>query len=167
MTPIHFGTRRSFWLLRALGAFAFVAVGAYVLRGDPAGAKWWLGIVTVIFGGVGAVVGIVQGSRRGPRLTIDDDGVHDRMLGMGTIAWGDITGVEPYGVAGQPFIGLTLRDPTRYLARASGFKRFLARLNGGPGMPGISLNLVGLDADPMQVVELILSRGESSRHPPY
>jgi len=118
----------------------------------------WVGIVGVIFFGAATVVGIVQGARRGPRLTLDAHGVHDRTLGVGVIEWSDITNAEPYGVARQPFVALHVRDASKYLARASGLKRFLARLNRRSGLTPFSVNLVGLDADPWHVAQLIMSR---------
>jgi hypothetical protein len=39
----------------------------------------------------------------------------------------------------------------------------LARLNRGSGLSPFSVNLVGLDADPMQVAELIMSRCMANR----
>jgi hypothetical protein len=167
MNPVHYPTKRSFWFLRAAGAIAFAAFCAtIILRREPGSGGWWLGLGGLTFFGFGAIVGIVQGARRGPRLTLDEQGVHDRTLGVGVIAWSDIVSAQPYGVAKQPFIGLELRDPAKYLARASTFKRLLARLNGGGGMPALSVNLAGLDADPMEVAELIMSRCMDNDLPP-
>ena len=157
MNPIHFDTKRSFWLLRALGAVALGAVCTMFLRAGLGSLTGWMGLVGLIFFGAGAVVGIVQGLRRGPRLTLDATGVHDRTLGVGVIPWSDIEGAEPYGVANQPFVGLHLREPAKYLARASRMKRLLARLNAGSGLPPFSVNLVGLDADPRKVAWMIMS----------
>ena len=165
MTPIHYSTKRSFWLLRAAGAIAFAALCATFMRGVVGSAGWWLGLAALTFFGIGAVVGLVEGTRRGPRLTLDETGVHDRSLGVGVIEWADIVSAEPYGVAKKPFIGLELRDPAKYIARASTFKRLLARLNSGSGMPAFSVNLVGLDADPMEVANLIMSRCVSGAPP--
>ena len=157
MNPIHFGTKRSFWLIRALGSLGLAAAGVAMATTGRGSAVVWMGVAAVVFFGVGAVVGIVQGTRRGPRLTLDADGVHDRTLGVGVIAWPDIAGVAPYLVAQKPFVGLHLREPAKYVARASGLKQLLVRLNAGSGMPPFSLNLAGLDADPTQVVELLAS----------
>lgn len=158
MNTIHFGTDRRFWLSRGLGAILMAAIGGAMIV-----AEGWrstagvLGIVGVLFFGIAAVVGLWQGARRGPRLTLDEEGVQDRTLKVGVIAWADIVGVEPYAVADQPFVGLRLRDPSKYLERTSGMWRILAWLNSGSGFP-LSLNLVGLDADPSRVLNLILAR---------
>jgi hypothetical protein len=154
MTTIHFRVNRRFWLSRALGAIIMAVVCLLFVRYGLQSAVGWFGIVGALFFGIGAAVGLKEGTRRGPRLTLDDEGIHDRSLRVGVIAWSDIIGIEPYGVAGQPFIGLCLRDPSKYLARASGMGLLLARLNAGSGFP-LSVNLVGLKADPLQVVDMI------------
>src|SRR6476660_6359154 len=104
MTPLHFGTKRRFWLTRALGGLGMAMVAAMMARAGAGSLTGWVGIAGVIFFGVGAIVGVVQGTRRGPRLTLDAHGVHDRTLGVGVIAWSDIMNAEPYGVARQPFV---------------------------------------------------------------
>jgi hypothetical protein len=160
MTPLHFGTKRGFWLSRAAGGLFMAAAAAMMARAGAGTTVGWIGIVGVIFFGAGTVVGLVQGVRRGPRLTLDSNGVHDRTLGVGVIEWSDITNAEPYGVARQPFVALHLRDSSKYLARASTFKRFLARLNRRSGLSPFSVNLVGLDADPWYVAQLIVSSAQ-------
>jgi hypothetical protein len=155
MTPVHFDTKRSFWLLRGFGSLGMAAAAAVMATRGLGTAVGWFGLLGVTFFGVGAVVGLLEGMRRGPRLTLDAQGVNDRTLGVGVIAWSDIAGTSPYAVAKKPFVGLHLREPAKYVARASLLKRMLARLNAGSGMPPFSVNLVGLDADPGQVVNLI------------
>jgi hypothetical protein len=104
--------------------------------------------------------------RRGPRLTLDAQGVHDRSLGVGVIAWDDIVSVEPYWVAGKnPFIALQLRDGAKYLARGSRTTRVLSRLNAAATFPSLSLNLVGVDADPVRVAELIMAQCDPAARP--
>lgn len=162
MNTIHFGINHRFWLWRGLGAIPMAAIGGamFVSEGWQSTAGWF-GIVGVLFFGIAPVVGIWQGTRRGPRLTLDEEGVRDRTLKVGVIAWSDIAGVEPYKIAGQSFVGLHLSDPSKYLERTSGIWRMLAWVNSGSGFP-LSLNLVGLDADPSRVLDLIIA--ERMRH---
>src|SRR3954471_9401126 len=162
MNPIHFATNRRFWLVRALGAVVMTAAAVAMARAGLGTAVGWTGIIGVVFFGVGAVICLIQGMRVGPRLTLDAEGVHDRALGVGVIAWSDITSTAPYWVAKMPFIGLHLREPAKYVARASAFKRMLARINSGSGMPAFSLNLPGVDADPTYVAELVTRRRRKS-----
>src|SRR4029079_3362384 len=99
MTPVHFGTKRSFWLKRAVGGLFMAALSVMMARSGSGTAVGWMGIAGAIFFGAAAVVGIIQGARRGPRLPLDAQGIHDRTLGVGVIDWSDITNAEPYGVA--------------------------------------------------------------------
>jgi hypothetical protein len=157
MNTIHFGTNRRFWLWRGLGAIPMAAIsGAMFVTQGWRSVMGWFGIFGVLFFGIAAVVGIWQGTRRRPRLTLDAEGVQDRTLKVGVIAWADIVGVEPYEVAGEPFVGLCLRDPSKYTERTSGMWRMLTWVNSGSGFP-LSVNLVGLDADPSRVLDLIIA----------
>ena len=170
MTPIHFGTKRRFWLMRAAGGLGMAAISGMMARAAWASVGLWspqggLGLVGVTFFGVGAVVGIIEGTRRGPRLTLDAQGIHDRTLRVGVIEWADIVGAMPYGVARQPFVGLELRDPAKYVARTSPLMRLLVRVHRASGMPPFSVNLVGLDADPAMVAELIMAKCATDEPP--
>jgi hypothetical protein len=162
MTPIHFETQRGFWLLRALGAAGMATIGAiWVVKAGLGSFQGWFSMLVLAFGGVGAVVGIREGTRRGPRLTLDERGLHDRSLGVGVIEWSDITRASPYWMAKKPFVALELRDPAKYVARASRFKQLLARQAVANGLPPFSVNLVGVNADATKVAELIMSRRRS------
>ena len=166
MNPVQIDTKRSFWLLRAAGSVVMAALSFFFLRASLGSFVGWFGLLGLTFFGIGAVVGILQGVRRGPRITLDATGVHDRTLGVGVIPWSDIARVEPYGVAQQGFVGLHLHDAAPYLARASVLKRLLARLNAGSGLPAFSVNLAGVDANPAQVAGLIMQMHAESRRPP-
>lgn len=158
-------TKRSFWLLRGAGSVVIAVVGIYSLRPGLGSFAGWFALICVAFGAIGAIVGLGHGLRRGPRITLDATGVHDRTLGVGVIPWSDIARVEPYGVAQQGFVGLHLHDAAPYLARASVVKRLLARLNAGSGFPPFSVNLAGVDADPHDVARTIV-RMHAERHRP-
>ena len=167
MKPVHIETKRSFWLLRGVGSVVLAAVSiVLLLRAVPGTLVWWVSVVAAIFFVMGAIVGIAQGMRRGPRITLDATGVHDRTLGVGVIPWSDIARVEPYGVAQQGFVGLHLHDAAPYLARASMLKRMLARLNRGSGFPPFSVNLAGVDAEPGWVASMIIGMHEDNQRPP-
>ena len=166
MNPVHVNTKRSFWLLRAAGSAVIGAVAIFSLRAGLGSFVGWFSLLCLAFGGIGTAVGLIHGLRRGPRITLDTTGVHDRTLGVGVIPWSDIARVEPYGVAQQGFVGLHLHDAAPYLARASVVKRLLARLNAGSGFPAFSVNLAGVDADPQQVAKTIVRMHAESHRPP-
>ena len=161
---MDFGVKRSFWLWRGAGSFVFVAISTLMLSrtGTPGQPGAWLGIAGLLFFGTALVVCLIQGFRRGPRLTLDAVGVHDRTLGVGVIAWSDIRQAGLYWIANQPFISLRLQDAAKYVERASGIRRLLIHLNGGTRAPQLQLNLAGLDADPTQVLELMTQMRRSA-----
>ena len=166
MSALHFHTKRRFWLSRALGSVGMATASAAMARAGMGSPVGWMGLLGATLFGAGAVVGVVQGTRRGARLTLDAEGVHDRTLGVGVIAWSDIVDAAPYWVARKPFVALELREPAKYVARASPVNRLLARLHASSGLPPFSVNLVGLDADPMQVAELIVAECTWDEPPP-
>jgi len=47
MTPLHFGTKRSFWLSRAVGGLFMAAASAMMARAGTGTAVGWIGIVGV------------------------------------------------------------------------------------------------------------------------
>ena len=153
-SPVHFGSRRGYWLLLTLASAAMAAGGGFIIAVD--GVRSILGWSGLLFFGGCALVGVAQASRRGPRLTIDDDGVLDRTLKVGVIAWEDIEDASLIHIQGNPFIALELRDATRYTAQLSPVMQRLVRANVALGYPPLSLNLTGLDADPDQVAELLM-----------
>jgi hypothetical protein len=63
--------------------------------------------------------------RRSPTVLIDDSGVCDRRLGVGTIAWGDISSVAVTRIGYQRSISLWLRNEEQYLARLSAPRAWL------------------------------------------
>ena len=154
MQPIHFGSRRGYWLLMAIASAGMAAGGALILFVD--GVPSMVGWSGLVFFGACAVVGVWQLRESGPRLTIDDDGILDRTLKVGVIAWEDIEGAAVGRVRRNPFIALALRDPAKYTSRLSPLMQRLVKANVALGFPPLSLNLTGLDADPERVAELVM-----------
>ena len=141
---LSFEANRTKYGLLLLCTLAFVAIGVWMLLD---GDLWGGGIVTLFFG-AGTLVFIRQMLWRGPRLTIDDEGLHDRTLGVGVIRWDDVQDAWPAEMNGQPFVALVLRDPDVYLDRLGPVRRTLTRANRFVGFPPLSLNLSALkDAD--------------------
>lgn len=164
---LHFDPDRRFWLPRAFGAVLFATVGATTARtslaaGDFVSAGALLGTFTFAFFGIFAAYGIREGLRPGPRLTLDEHGVHDRTMGVGPIPWSDIAGAELCGIPQAPFVALHLREPAKYLGRAPMVPRLLSRLNAASGMTPFSVNLMGLKADPGTVTCTIRSRARTA-----
>ncbi len=88
-----------------------------------------------------------------PRIIIDDNGVLDRALGIGVIAWSDI---ESARLTGSRFIALRLAHLETYVARRS----ILAQRNivFGPGASSLqpfNLNLAEVEVEPGELAERI------------
>ncbi|MDB6133595.1 MAG: hypothetical protein JWM59_1838 [Verrucomicrobiales bacterium] len=152
-------------LILTIGSLLFVAGGILILAMDrhsqaveeaaSARAKGWLGIV--FFGGC-ALVGTWEIFDSRPRLIIDDQGVYDRTLRCGWIPWSEILGARLMLVAGQPFIGLDLRDMEARIARSTRVQRALTAANQSLGYSAWNLNLSQVDVDAKEVHALILQR---------
>ena len=116
------------------------------------------------FFGLCAAVFVWQLLQSGPRLTISDEGIHDRSLGVGLIDWDDVIDAHPTASGGQPFVSLTLQDSEKYLSRRGAAKRKMAGVNKAAGFSDLSLNLGGLrGADPVAVAELVRSQASARR----
>ncbi len=122
-----------------LGWAALVVVATLVsyfaARSDPVPIQvaGWLGVALCA---LLLVFLLLQLLRRGPTVVIDDSGVLDVRLGVGTIAWGDISSVSITQLGHQRCISLWLRNEDQYLSRASSLSASLSRF--GEQVEGLS-----------------------------
>lgn len=121
-----------------------------VVSGKPFG---WLAI---LFFGCGIAVSVWQIADSRPRLIIDEDGVLDRTLGIGRIAWSDIEAAYVRSISGNDFICLELKNPEEYAQKLSKVKRAMAAANRDLGFTDFNLNLSGVDASTDEVFELVM-----------
>lgn len=157
------GSSRAKFVCLLIGSLAFVAAGVFILlisslAGTPPPLLGLVGWSSIVFFGGCAVVFVRQIVDSRPRLVIDDDGIHDRTLGIGRIPWSDVRGAYLRSIHDSAFICLELRDSDQYLQRTNAVKRALASANAALGFTPISLNLSGVAADPNDVLELIIKR---------
>ncbi|WP_394539830.1 hypothetical protein PRJ39_04295 [Lysobacter enzymogenes] len=147
---------RGRYLALLLGALAFVAIGAFIVLRHPSLEGFLIGGASIVFFGGGAVLFAFQLLDRRPRLVLDDEGLTDRTLGVGTIPWRDIAGAQLRTVRGHAFVCLQLRNPEQWSARLSARQRRLAALNQRMGYAMLNVNLSGVAADPQAVLKRIL-----------
>jgi hypothetical protein len=85
----------------------------------------WVGLAMVAFG-----IPLLRPlfSNR-PVLVLDENGINDARLGLGSIPWGDIASVSATVVKGRSFIQLWLRDDNAYRQRLSLGRRVMCRIN--------------------------------------
>lgn len=113
-------------------------------------------IVVMVIGGGLIAIGLLclyvigfQLMRRGPIVTIDQQGILDVRNGLGLIPWSDIRDLRVSrqrirSNRGIERIGIYLVDPTPYLLRLPGWKRALTQFGLRQGMPVAEISFVGL-----------------------
>ena len=139
------------YVLLLIGSIGFVVGGIWMLmRGKPFG---WAAIV---FFGSGIPIFVWQLADSRPRLLIDEQGVLDRTLGVGRIAWSDIRAAYVRSIYGNDFICLELKNPEKYSHKLSKVKRAMAAANRGLGFTDFNLNLSGVDVSTDEVFELVM-----------
>ncbi len=114
-----------------------------------------LGWIAVLFFGGGSLVLAWHFFDVRPRLVIDAEGIYDRTLGVGTIAWKDIEDAYICSIHVHDFICLVVHDPDVYLRRLSAIRRKIATANRALGLTELNLNLVGVTASAEEVLQLI------------
>jgi hypothetical protein len=96
------------------------------------------------------------------RLVIDDSGIRDSMLPIGTIGWDEVRGALVQRLGGLEVIALQLRDPERIIRRLPATRQRIARYALQAGLPSpVYLSLVGTEGDPEKIAEMINRRVES------
>lgn len=140
------GTDRRECLKLLLACVAFVAISVWMLVKGV-----WFGWVGLAFFGPALVIFARLLTNTTPRIVFDERGVTDRTLGVGRIEYVDIEAA--WLVTGQNVgcICLTLRDPGKYVRRASRLRRALVWLNRRVGDTEFSLNLTWVEADADEV----------------
>jgi hypothetical protein len=137
---------------------AFVAGGIFtILRSNDLFLNI-IGIIGIVFFGVGFFVLLYHVSDRRPRIIIDEKGITDRTLGIGRIDWEDIESVDLASVSSTKFVVLYLKDTGKYLKRLSNTSRKITKINKMLGFGALNLNLSLIDMKPQSFFNLIESR---------
>lgn len=150
------------WLL--LLSLVFVAGGALIVLRESGLEAYLVGGASIVFFGAGAVLFAFELIDRRPRLILDDEGLYDRTLGVGTIPWRDIADGELRSLRSQHFVCLRLRNPDYWSDKLSPRQRWLISLNERMGYAALNVNLSGLAVDRQAVLARILKY--SAMHEP-
>ena len=118
----------------------------------------WLGWTLAALGGCYALLLLRALGEDTERVVIDDSGVRDSLLPVGTIGWDEMRGASVQNIGGTAVVALEVRDPERFIRRLPAGRQFIARKALEAGLPGLYLTLVGTDAIPTDVVESIRQR---------
>lgn len=175
--PVSIASSRSKTLLLLVGACAFVAAGYWLFSLDaeviearrtfnsPALVRG-LGIASMVFGGL-AIFGLVRKLLDpSPGLVLDERGLTDNSTAssVGFIPWSEISGFQVGTTQGQRILYVLVREPERYIASASPFKRALLKVGQkvGPSPFGITSNTLKIGFD--ELVELANEHLSAHRH---
>ncbi|MCR6479769.1 hypothetical protein NU688_26675 [Variovorax sp. ZS18.2.2] len=134
MTPVVIYPSRLRVSLLLLGAALFVAGGIWLLMHPIGGDEvmgWLIGWASIVFFGAVAVFALSRLVSRKPAITIDRTGITDNASGLsaGFIPWSDVVDAQVIKFQQQKFLGVSLRNPKDYLAKASPLKRMLMKAN--------------------------------------
>jgi hypothetical protein len=157
---VHAARRPVYRKLVMAGVLA--AAGLAILYGHRFPAVGW---ALVAVGGLTGMLLLWSLGEDRERLVIDDAGIRDTLLPVGTIAWSDVRGASVRQIGSVSVVQLDLHDPGRFIARLPAPRRFIARRAGEAGLPALYLTLVGTDADPARIAELIRGRIRPSASP--
>lgn len=126
----------------------------------------WLGWVLVALGGGYSLVLLRALGEATERVVIDDGGIRDSMLPVGTIGWDEVRGASVQEIGPTPVVALQVRDPERFIRRLPPARQFIARKALEAGLPGLYLTLIGTDGDPHTIAEVISQRVQGSKRGP-
>ena len=142
-------------LLYLLSCSVFVAIGIWMVLSSDETLKFVIGILSILFFGIGLVLIPTRLFDRKPRVIINDEGIFDRTLDIGTIEWQDIKDAYLQSVHGTEFISLDLEDNNKYLQRTSKTKAKIASYNEFFGFETINVNLGGVNRKGKEILEII------------
>jgi len=144
------------YMYRKLAAcLGLLGIGAGLLTARVAE---WLGWALVLLGGGYALVLLRALGEESERVVIDDAGVRDSALPVGTIGWDEIQGASVQQIGGVQVVALKVRDPERFIRRLPTARQFIARKALEGDLPALYLTLVGTDADPAEIAQAIARR---------
>jgi hypothetical protein len=154
MNYIEIKSSRLKLVVLLISAIGFVGGGLFILlKGEPDQA--WIGWMSIVFFGAGIPLFTYELIRSAPRLVISDEGIFDRTLRIGWIAWKDVRGASIKSLQGSHFICLDVANPEQYLSKSK-TRNVLMKANHALGFTPISLNLSSATVDPHEVLEIIL-----------
>ncbi|MCV9960560.1 hypothetical protein OIU34_01510 [Pararhizobium sp. BT-229] len=146
--------------LLLLGALAFVALGAFMTKVtyDEQGAGAFgvfIGLVSILFFGLCAVVGLAKLFDGRPALEFLREGLLARDISAVPIGWQDIVAARLITYRRQPIIELILSPEAEQSLPFTRTVRYTRTANRGLGFLGVCLSGVGLDRPPSTVVTMI------------
>ncbi|MEY9931068.1 hypothetical protein ABH926_005715 [Catenulispora sp. GP43] len=160
MPPTIFLPSRGRLVLLTLGALGFVVVSGGLAVADPGIRTVPVAVVAVPFFGYAGVLSALRLVRRGPELTVTDEGFEHRQLGR--VAWSEVevVAMRSFTVRAttKTVIEVVLHDPDRYLARRPASAKLLARTNERWGFSPVTISAVALPDSLEEVLAVMQQR---------
>ncbi|WP_116812342.1 STM3941 family protein [Steroidobacter cummioxidans] len=145
------------YILLLIASAGFVAGGVFLVVFEN-GARDWVGWMSIVFFGAGIPLFARQLFDSKPRVVLDEAGVFDRTLGVGTIPWSDIESCYVKSIHGNNFVCLVLRHPERWVSKLSGTQQTLVKVNEKLGFQPLNINLSGTAVDAALVQDVVLKK---------
>jgi hypothetical protein len=112
---------------------------------------------------IASILALKQTFDRGPCVIINEEGIHDKRLRIGTIRWSDIERVRMHGVGGAYFISLELLNSEQYLSRQPAYIRMSNQVWRLYNVAPVNIKVAYMDVLPDELFEVIMSEVEMSR----
>ena len=145
-------------LFGALLMMAACYVCVFLHGGTIATVAGWFGFVFFGFAFLKILWDLL---RPATKVIISDDGIEDRRWRVGVVPWAEITAIDLRRMGSAKFLCLEVRDPNKYIARMTGFRRLCVWANGLLGYPPITVTFTGLSPSIKEAWEYI-----KTTHPP-
>ena len=104
---------------------------------------WLVGPIVVVV----LLVSLIRGEGKEPVIILNDEGVFDKRLKVGTIKWCDIRRIRSYNLFGAQYISLELHDMNIYESRRPMWFNLVTQVQRVYGMSSIAISTNGLDVD--------------------
>ena len=116
-----------------------------------------ISVLCIIFFGIGLIYALVKLFDPQPGLVINEKGIHDNssFIAAGLIEWNDIDDISFLDFGFQKIITVKVKDPAKFIDRATGLKRRLIDINSRNYGSPVQLSTVILKIDDSSLFELI------------
>jgi hypothetical protein len=123
-----------------------------------------VGIFSMIFFGFGFIYFLYRLMNRQPSIIMNKEGIIDNSsyFGAGRLKWTEIQDIKLHRFKGQKFIGLELHDTDQFLARQSGLKKYVMRMNKGLVQSPVNISQSGISMPLEQLYVLMLETWQNA-----
>jgi len=144
-------TRRDIYWTVIPGALFVIGTGISIDGRAMPGLGTFLMLVSTLIGSPF----IYRLVKQGPRILIEPDGITDMTSKVGRIGWDDIYSIKIVSLNNGPNICVGLREPEKYHRNRFVLKRGLSQVDNAFSTGDMTLNCMGVDKSPVEIVDLM------------